>query len=242
MKAYPEVFQCPPDSADEEAKKRMTLVKHLIDSPLAFFAKTEGPDRDPTWLQSLPTEALRSYMKHSLDLAQGFYSPEIKGALAAVAGDKYSLDRFHKSTRVAQRFFQVFSLARDSLVGKVRAESADAGGGQEQSGTQSQGSTVGEAPVGPGSQEQAKQPRKQPECKELDVSVFQKECEEHCRRELEARLVSLCANGTATEINASVTSTRLYGNLTAAASVMGFYDVKNARLCNIYEGEGAMSF
>ena len=55
-------------------------------------------------------------------------------------------------------------------------------------------------------------------------------------------MVSLCANGTATEINASVTSTRLYCNLTAAASVMGFYDVKNARLCNIYEGEGAMSF
>ena len=85
MSAYSEVFACPSD-ADEVAKIRMTFVMELIDSPLAFFTKTEGPDRDPTWLQSFPTEALRSYMKHSLGLAQGFYSPEIKGALAAVGG------------------------------------------------------------------------------------------------------------------------------------------------------------
>ena len=51
-------------------------------------------------------------------------------------------------------------------------------------------------------------------------------------------MVSIVATGEAPEINANVTSTRLYGNLTAEASVMGFYDVKNAKLCNVYEGEG----
>ena len=38
-----------------------------------------------------------------------------------------------------------------------------------------------------------------------------------------------------------MTSTRrLYQNLTDAAPCMGFYDVKNAKLCNIYEGENLM--
>ena len=35
-----------------------------------------------------------------------------------------------------------------------------------------------------------------------------------------------------------MTKTRLYQNLAEAAAVMGVYDVKNARLCNIYEGTG----
>ena len=42
------------------------------------------------------------------------------------------------------------------------------------------------------------------------------------------------------DIQKSVTSTRLYQNLTASVPLMGFYDVKNARLCNIFEGEGLM--
>ena len=238
VKAYPAVFQCPPGCSDEEAKKGMAFVKHLMSSPSAFFAKTEGPDRDPTWLQSLPTEVLRSYMKHSLDLAQGFYAPEIKGALANVAADKYKIDNFHKGSRVSQRFFNCFVIAHDSLAGNSQAVSADAADSQDPSETPIPGSADGEAPDPASSQEQGKQPRKQPEMKELEVGAFQKECDAHCRRELEARMVALCANGTHVEINASVTSTRLYSNLTSAASVMGFYDVKNARVCNIYEGEG----
>ena len=42
------------------------------------------------------------------------------------------------------------------------------------------------------------------------------------------------------EIQKSVTTTRLSHNLTEDAPFMGFYDVKNARLCNIFEGEGLM--
>ena len=227
MKAHPEVFQSLAAS-DMTAK-----AKRLLNSPLDFFLKTEGPDRDPTWLQSFQTDALRCYMKHSLELAQGYYAPEIKGALAAVGADRYSLDKFHKSTRVSQRFFQAFKIAYDSIACKPQAESADALKGEEESGAQSLGSDAGQDPVPLGSKDQEKQPNK-----ELEIAAFRKACEDHCRRELESRLVTLTATGDATEINASVTSTRLYVNLTASAPVMGFYDVKNARLCNIYEGEG----
>jgi hypothetical protein len=38
-----------------------------------------------------------------------------------------------------------------------------------------------------------------------------------------------------------VIGTRLYKNLTEEAPWMGFYDVKNARLCNIYQSEGRVA-
>ena len=31
------------------------FVKQWLDSPLAFFMKTESVDRDPTWMQAAPT-------------------------------------------------------------------------------------------------------------------------------------------------------------------------------------------
>ena len=39
-----------------------------INNPLDFFRLTEGPNKDPTWVQSYGAEALRMYMKHSLEL------------------------------------------------------------------------------------------------------------------------------------------------------------------------------
>ena len=52
----------------------------------------------------------------------------------------------------------------------------------------------------------------------------------------------LFAEGSHTEIKASLTTTRLYHKLTKEVSSMAFYDVKNAKLCNIYEGEGVIMF
>ncbi len=51
----------------------------VLESPLAFFMKTEGPERDPTWVQSLPNEAQRCFCKHALEVALGLYQPGIKG-------------------------------------------------------------------------------------------------------------------------------------------------------------------
>ena len=73
------------------------------------------------------------------------------------------------------------------------------------------------------------------------MSAFRKQCEQHCLRELEARLVLLVA-GKHAELKADVTNTRPYKNLTESVSCMGFYDVKNARLCNIFQGEGVILF
>ena len=50
----------------------------------------------------------------------------------------------------------------------------------------------------------------------------------------------LAADGTHTEILNSVTNTRLYINLTESVPLIAFYDVKNAKLCHIFEGEGLL--
>ena len=78
--------------------------------------------------------------------------------------------------------------------------------------------------------------------KVTNMSVFRNQCEQRCARELEARMVTLLAEGSHAEIKASVTTTRLYNILTEDVPLMAFYDVKNAKLCNIYEGEGVIMF
>ena len=70
--------------------------------------------------------------------------------------------------------------------------------------------------------------------------MFRKVCEQACQVELDARAVPLLAEGSQADIQANVTTARLYQNLTDSVPLMGFYDVKNARLCNIFEGEGWM--
>ena len=76
---HPELLKPPTDLADKQGLFTVSPASRLLESPLAFFRKTEGPDRDPTWLQSLPSEAQRCFGKHALELAQGLYQPEING-------------------------------------------------------------------------------------------------------------------------------------------------------------------
>ena len=157
LKAYPELGNSSASAADTDdvpakqflKQSAMPMVKRFLNSPLAFFKQTEGPDRDPTWLQSLPNDALRLFMKHALDLAQGFYQPEIKGALSGPAAEKYTLEKFLQSTRVNARFASQFSIAYDSLVGKTSAASAAAAGedtkaqaGQPEEGTANVGDSI----------------------------------------------------------------------------------------------------
>ena len=232
LKQYPEVFKVPTEVADPLAQQTIALAKNFLDSPLAFFMRTESPDRDPTWVQSLPTEALRCLMKHALEMNQGFYHSELRGALSNIgSADKYSLEKFHQSGRVAQRFVKGFAIAYDSLVGPGAA-SAGAGEGTPD-GQAGEGTQEGKAPA-----EQDVIPQKKADAPD-ELNTFRAQCEQFCRKELEARLVSLAAeNGTHSEIQVSVTNTRMYINLTASVSCMAFYDVKNAKLCNIFEGEG----
>ena len=64
-----------------------------------------------------------------------------------------------------------------------------------------------------------------------------------CRRSPKSAKLIVAAScirglGSHVEINADVTSTRLYQNMTDEARSMGFYDAKNAKLVSVYEGEG----
>jgi hypothetical protein len=235
VRQYPEVFKSPNDAADRQGA---LLVRRFLDSPLAFFVKTESLQRDPTWLQSLPTEALRCFMKHVLDISQGFYQPEIRGALSGTWAERYNVEKFNKAIRVNHRFTKTFMIAYDSIVGPSSAASACAAVGQ---GGQIDDCAASIAAESAGSQMQESQAEKKPQdYKETDLAAFRMQCEKHCHRELEARLVSILAEGSHIEIVASVRNTRLYQNLTDAVSCMAFYDVKNAKLCNIFEGEGYM--
>ena len=80
----PLVFQPHTDHADKQV---YPVVLHVLNSPLKFFMKTEGLERDPTWVQSLPSEAQRCFCKHALDIACGLYQPEIRGALSSTSAD-----------------------------------------------------------------------------------------------------------------------------------------------------------
>ena len=39
-------------------------------------------------------------MKHFFEVAQGFYKPEIAGALKQPKGERYNVEQFHKVSRV----------------------------------------------------------------------------------------------------------------------------------------------
>ena len=86
LRNYQEVFSTRSNSDDaernaDESVASIKTAKSYLDSPLKFFLQTEGPDKDPTWLQAMPSEALRLVMKHCTEVAQGLYKPEIQGAI-----------------------------------------------------------------------------------------------------------------------------------------------------------------
>ena len=72
-----------------------------------------------------------------------------------------------------------------------------------------------------------------------DKQDFRAEVEARVRKDLQARLVVLTKDGGHPELQASVTSTELYQNvLSTGCRFMGVYDPKNARLCDVFTGEG----
>ena len=228
-KKFPELMK---DAAPAGSASPAAVCKAFVQSPLAFFEKTESPERDPTWTQSLPTEALRLFMKHMLELSQGLYRPEIAGALQKVNIHKYNIEHFHETTRVKQKFSTPFQVAYDSLCPKPE------GAPEEQPAPAEGTPSAGSAPEAKteGGTEKKKVAR---ETKDLDLREFRDTCEKHCCQELEARLLAMVAEGDHVEIKNSLTSTRLYQNLTAEVPLMAFYDVKNAKLCTIFGGEGS---
>ena len=75
-------------------------------------------------------------------------------------------------------------------------------------------------------QEVAVEEKKKLEVSPSDVTTFRAQCENACKQEIDARVVLIVAEGTAVEINASLTQTRLYQNLSESSTVIGFYYIK----------------
>ena len=137
------------------------------------------------------------------------------------------------------RFATPFSIACDSLIGLgcpvlVGEDAGPVGYIAESAGSNAAASA--------GSQQEAPSEKNPHDSKVTNLSVFKTTCEHHCARELEARMVSLLADGSHNELKASLTNTRLYQNLSEDVPLMAFYDVKNARLCHIVGGEGVLMF
>ena len=190
----PGLFTPPTDLADKQGLFTVSPASRPLESPLAFFRKTEGPDRDPTWLQSLPNESLKLVMKHVLDLSQGLYQPEIMGALRGIATHQFSAAMFNNGARVRRYFLEHFAIAYDTLLGMPQGAPKDEVPAPEDvlALVESAGGQKQESPA------------------EKKVSAFAQECEAHCRRELDSRMVTFLSEGSHIEIKADVTSTRLY--------------------------------
>ena len=193
--------------------KALKAVKSCLDNPLEFFLQTEGPDQDSTWVQSLPNEALRLAMRHCMEVSQGYYKPEIGGALSQPKGQRYNVEQFHKGARVSKRFFEPFQIAYDPLVGSREGRSEEKlKGNAAAAATASDDTGIGEAMAS----EDKKNTKPEPD----QLMAFRKLCESSCQTEIDGRVVLLVAQGGDVEIRADVTASRMYQNFTHDADVM----------------------
>ena len=129
---YPKMFEVvEPVAAGTDAVK-VEKVQELIKSPLAMYEFMDSTDRDLTFAQSLPNQALRLFFKHLHDVFKGFYSPEVKGALSGAPEGKWNWALFHEGTRVKKRFLVDFTVAYDSLWKKSPEQEKDPDNKKEQ--------------------------------------------------------------------------------------------------------------
>ena len=122
------------------------------------------------------------------------------GALAGTRAAKYDFMKLHKAIRANQRFTTSFLIAYDSLIGLPAAASAYAAAGPGGHGDAAE--SVAESHAENTTQSNI----------DTDLSTLRRQCEQHCFRELEARIVLLVAGGTHAENNLNVTNTRIYKN------------------------------
>ena len=231
---FPEMLQ----TTDAASVSKLLAVSQLLQSPSELFEKTEGKNRDPTWLTTLPNEALRIFAKHVLEVMQGFYTAELKGALSTTNAQKWNWERFLESEGVKKRFTLDFKIAYDSIACK-KTNQDDKGDDKqavdEEAKTDAKFAENAEANGGavsaPASSDGwAKTPQ--------NLALFRKECEQFVAKELQARTVVLTQDGEHSELRATVSSTRLYQNLAdVGARFVGFYDVKNAKIVDLFVGE-----
>ena len=180
-----------------------------------MYELTEGDTRDVTFAQTLPNEPLRLFFKHAQDVLAGYYTAELKGALAST-NNQWPWAKFHETHRVNRRFLEEFTTAYDALTFKdvvtasVAAVTASVASGEETPESEPQKVKKGD--------------------RQARLAEFREEAEVAVTAEIGARMVMLTQDGTHQEVTARLSSTRLYQNLTESVKFMVFYDVKNARL------------
>ena len=146
--------------------------------------------------------------------------------MGGVGSAKWDWQKFLECERPKKRFGELFRAAYGKLVVTPAAPAADPNQEDaEESLKKAEADRKGQA-AGSASQ------------KESTFNAFRKDCEAYVDRELDARTVILTNDGTHDELHNAVTGNRLYQNLgPSGARFMGFYDVKNAHLVEVYEGE-----
>ena len=121
-----------------------------------------------------------------MDLGKGSFHAEIKGALASVEQDKYSLEKFHSGSRATLMFTTPFKMAYDSLIAvKKAAEKYEGENNDEKSkGEVPESASLGQSNI-PGSQTA--------ENKEINMlgqlERFKRDCAVHCEGDINSRLV-----------------------------------------------------
>ena len=182
-----------------ESATKISDIKKILDSPMQLYTMTEGRDRDLTWTQTLPTEALRLYVDHLMDLGQGAFLAEIRGALASV-GQQYILEKFHNCSRVITKFITPFAIAYDSLSSVTAvAETTEERGNNDET---SKGKVA----------ESAQKAENEENNRHEDLLRFRTMCAEHCEREINSRLISLVATGKSIEIQNTDFSNELFAH------------------------------
>jgi hypothetical protein len=234
LKEFPAMFSpsaTTPCSATTNAS--IEGAKAMLFSPMVLYHRLQGPDRDPTWMNALPTEPLRMFYKHWLEVGSLMYQPEIKGAIAKTGINKWTWQNFFECDRPKKRFAEAFRLSYSKIDGK------------ESSGEQTEETRIkeGEEEKEEGIATQDKQLGQTSNTveKSSKLSAFRKDVEKSVEDTLAERVVVLTLDGEHPELQNAVTGCRLYKNLSAVgARLMGFYDVKNASLCDISTGESLL--
>ena len=202
------------------------LAKACVLDPLLLYRILEGPDRKATLLSSMPTKAMELFMVHMQELDNRVYLPEVKGFLSACQEQKYSPAKFMQHDRPKHRFFNEFLVQYQALVPAAAIQSADP---MEEPlpADLSQATLVADGSAAPANPTPAN-----------NEAELKRDVEAHITGVLDARIVCLTKDGRHAELAKSVASTELYQNLSEEqARFIGIYDVKNAKLAEVYEGQ-----
>ena len=115
MKSHPDIFLkrdantqlAVTADVDGQPELPWVIARKCVENPTRLFDVLMGPDREPSFLHSLPNGAMTHLLQHVVDLYSGVFEEELQGGLAA-SGPSYNADTFLDSERVKKRFFNAF--------------------------------------------------------------------------------------------------------------------------------------